>query len=155
MYEMDHPRHSDPARLKAALRLVLWNQGRTNAQIARLWGCSEAQVQNQLNHGELPLSNLMALLDWLGMSLTDLQMLADSNRTLEILRPTQNFNGYMQPATIDITPRYEERSKPLLPPPDDGRILLRRKEKFNLMRGPEPTFFGKLFSFFARIFGRS
>jgi hypothetical protein len=147
---------SDPARLKAALRLVLWNQGRSHAQVARLWGCSEAQVQSQLNQAELPLSRLMALLDWLNMSLTDLQMLADSNRTLEILQPTRNLNGYFQSPAIDITPRYEEPSlRPLLPPPDDGRILLRKSGKFNLMREPEPGFLRKVLSLFGRILRRS
>lgn len=147
---------SDPARLKAALRLVLWNQGRSHAQIARLWGCSEAQVQSQLNQAELPLSRLMALLDWLNMSLTDLQMLAVSNRTLEILQPAQKLNGYVQSHTIDVTPRYEEPLlKPLLPPPNDGRIQLRKSEKFNLMRGPEPSFAGKTLSLLKWMIRRS
>jgi hypothetical protein len=131
--------NSSQNRLKSALKLVLWNQGRSEAQVASLWGCSEQLARRQLGEEDLPLPRLLALLDWLDMSLSDLQMLAESNRTLDILK------GRGHKAALDVTPtsRPALRSKE-----DDGRIVLRAGE-LNLLRpGPQPEppgFFERLF----------
>lgn len=114
------------ARLIAALRLILWNKGRTYAQVARLWGCSELEARRQLISSQIPLSDLLSLLDWLDMSLADLQMLAESNRTLELIKapppsPSQEHYRVMPPARTALGV-------------NEGQILNRRTGRFNLMR---------------------
>lgn len=171
MHESFHDPRRAQMKLKAALRLVLWNQGRGLNEVAELWGCTEAQARDQLGETELPLGRLLLILDWLGMSLTDLQMLAASDRTIELLRPPQE-RAQPQPRAqmrVDAPTTIEAQSKRLLPATfeehfiseptkpasrvaDQSQILLRRTDRMNLLRNQEtnPGLFEKLFRIFAK-----
>lgn len=61
------------AQLKDTLRRMLREKGRTYAELAVHLDCSLATVKRILNHEELGLSRLLAICDWLDLSLADLE----------------------------------------------------------------------------------
>ena len=65
-------------KIKTALKQVLKKQSHTYADVAKVWECSVPTVKRQLGPEELPVSRLLTLLEWLNLSLSDLQKLAES-----------------------------------------------------------------------------
>lgn len=65
-------------RIKTALKQVLKKQNHTYSDVAKVWECSLPTVKRLLGKEELPLSKLLTLLDWLSLTLSDLQKLSDS-----------------------------------------------------------------------------
>lgn len=65
-------------KVKAALKQLLKKQNHTYEAVAKVWDCSVPTVKRQLGPEELPLSRLLVLLEWLNLSLADLQKLVDS-----------------------------------------------------------------------------
>lgn len=65
-------------RLKSTLRAVLKRRGHTYADVAAVWRCSLPTVKRQLGREELPLTRLLSLLEWLGLSLSEVEKLAQT-----------------------------------------------------------------------------
>lgn len=65
-------------RIKATLRGVLKKRGLTYAAVAGVWRCSLPTVKRQLGREELPLTRLLSLLEWLDLSLTEVEKLAET-----------------------------------------------------------------------------
>lgn len=65
-------------RIKTALKQVLKKQNHTYSDVAKVWECSLPTVKRLLGKEELPLSRLLTLLDWLSLTLSDLQKLSES-----------------------------------------------------------------------------
>lgn len=66
-------------KIKTALKQVLKRNNHQYSDVAKLWNCSIPTVKRQLGTEELPVSRLLALLEWLDLSLTDLHKLAESD----------------------------------------------------------------------------
>jgi len=69
-------------KIKAAIKQLLKKQNRTYSDLAKVWSCSVPTVKRQLGQEELPLSRLLTLLEWLGLTLSDLHKLADSENVM-------------------------------------------------------------------------
>lgn len=81
-------------KIKLALKQLLKKQNHTYADVAKVWACSLPTVKRQLGPEELPLSRLLILLEWLNLSLTDLQKLAESD-SLEAPKFTAKQSDYL------------------------------------------------------------
>jgi hypothetical protein len=64
-------------KIKVAIKHLLKKEGRTYNDLAKLWDCSVPTVKRQLGKEELSLTKLLTLLDWLGLTLSDLHKLAE------------------------------------------------------------------------------
>ncbi len=65
-------------KIKTALKQCLKKSNHSYADVAKVWGCSVPTVKRQLGAEELPTSRLLEILEWLSLSLSDLQKLVDS-----------------------------------------------------------------------------
>lgn len=67
-------------KIKAALKQILKRQNYTYADLAKVWDCSVPTVKRQLGPEELPVSRLLMALEWLNLSLTELQKISESDQ---------------------------------------------------------------------------
>lgn len=81
-------------KIKIAIKHLLKKQNYTYADLAAVWGCSLPTVKRQLGPEELPMSRLLSLLEWLDISLSDLQKLVESD-TLTRPRFTAKQNEFL------------------------------------------------------------
>jgi hypothetical protein len=100
-------------RIKAAIKLLLKRGDHTYADLANVWNCSVPTVKRQLGPEELPLSRLLSLLEWLGLSLSDLQKLAESEsltqpkyttKQLEFLAKNPREFAFLMKLYEELTP---------------------------------------------------
>lgn len=131
----------EQSKIKNALKHVMKTQGFTYADLANIWGCSLPTVKRQLGPEEMPLSRLLDALEWLNLSLSDLEKLAEAN-PLEQPRFTARQNEFLakNPREFSFLMKlYEEKTPEQiakqygLAKVDVEKILI-RLEKSDLIR---------------------
>ncbi len=109
--------------------------------MAKVWQCSLPTVKRQLGNEELPVSRLLSLLEWLDLSLSDLQRLSEADsltaprysaRQIEFLSKNLREFGFLMKLYERMTPaqiakKYKIDASTL------ERILI-QLEKFDLIR---------------------
>ncbi len=128
-------------KLKTAIKALLKRKNHTYADVAKVWKCSVPTVKRQLGPEELTLTRLLTLLDWLDVSLAELQKLAASNE-LERSELTERQNRFLADNPLafsfllkiydgltveEITRKYKLKSDAV------ERILI-QLEKYDLIR---------------------
>ncbi len=81
-------------KMKSALKELLKKREHTYADVAKVWSCSLPTVKRLLGKEELPVSRLLTLLDWLDLSLGELEKLAQTDNP-EDLRYTQRQTEFL------------------------------------------------------------
>lgn len=101
-------------KIKSALKSLIKSRGFTFQDVAELWQCSLPTVKRQLGPEELPVSRLLSLLDWLGLSLGELQKLAESGdldrprftvKQIEYLAKNLRSFGFLMKLYEGLTPQ--------------------------------------------------
>lgn len=128
-------------KIKSALKEYLRQQNYTYSDVAEVWKCSIPTVKRQLGAEELPLSRLLELLDWLNLSLAQLEKMAETEGH-ELPRWTQKQNeflaknprelGFLMKLYEGVTPAQIAKKYQMQPSAVD-KILL-NLEKYDLIR---------------------
>lgn len=128
-------------KIKAAIKQMLKKQDRTYADLAKVWNCSVPTVKRQLGQEEMPLSRLLTLLEWLGLTLSDLHKLADSDNVMaprytakqnEFLAKNPREFSFLMKLYEELTPEHIAQ-KYKLSPSTLQKILI-QLEKHDLIR---------------------
>lgn len=129
-------------KIKAALKHVLKQKDLNYKDVAGVWGCSEPTVKRLFGPEEIPLSRLLSLLEFLGLSLKELEAITQLDSLAQPLWTVKQndflaknprvFAFLMKMYETDSTPQtiaktYKIESKEL------DRILI-QLEKHNLIR---------------------
>ncbi len=128
-------------KIKTALKQCLKKQNHTYGDVAKVWGCSLPTVKRQLGPEELPVSRLLMLLEWLNLSLSDLQKLAESEdlanpkytvKQNEFLAKNPREFSFLMKLYEDLTPDQIAKKYKLTPQVLE-KILI-QLEKYDLIR---------------------
>jgi DNA-binding CsgD family transcriptional regulator len=128
-------------RIKVALKELLKKQGYTYADLAEVWDCSVPTVKRLLGQEELSLSRLLTLLDWLGLSLGELQKLAESEdlarpkytaKQLEFLAKNAREFSFLMKLYDGMTPEQIARKYKMSAKVVERTLM--QLEKFDLIR---------------------
>lgn len=131
-------------KIKQALKDILKKRAHTYADVAKVWDCSLPTVKRLLGNEELPLSRLLVLLDWLDVTLAEIDKLAQTDgieaprftqRQLEFLAKNLREFAFLMKLYQDKTPQQIAKKHGLSPQILD-KILI-QLEKYDLIRaGP-------------------
>ena len=128
-------------KIKTALKQVLKKQNHTYGDVAKVWDCSLPTVKRQLGPEELPVSRLLTLLEWLNLSLSDLERLAESEdlaspkytvKQNEFLAKNPREFSFLMKLYEDLTPDQIAKKYKLTPQVLE-KILI-QLEKYDLIR---------------------
>jgi hypothetical protein len=128
-------------KMKTALKQLLKKREHTYSDVAKVWGCSLPTVKRQLGNEELPLSRLLSLLEWLDLSLGDLEKMATADslmrpgftaRQTEFLAKNMREYVFLMKLYDDLTPQQIAKKFKLTSAAID-KILI-QLEKYDLIR---------------------
>jgi hypothetical protein len=145
-------------KIKAALKRMLRQKEMSYKDVAALWDCSEPTVKRLLGPEELPLSRLLSLLDFLGLSLKELHVLMGMEdldeakwtvKQNEFLAKNPKLFAFIMKLYESGATHHSIAKKYKIPPVELERILI-QLEKYDLIRvGPK----GDIKPFHARVPG--
>lgn len=128
-------------KIKQALKQVLKKRGHTYRDVAKVWNCSVPTVKRQLGNEELPVSRLLILLDWLDLSLGELQKLSEADtlmnprftaKQIDFLSKNLREFAFLNKLYEGLTPQQIAKRHKLEPAAVE-RILI-QLEKHDLIR---------------------
>ena len=129
------------AKIKTALKQALKKNNHKYSDVAKVWKCSLPTVKRQLGNEELPVSRLLELLDWLNLSLSELQALADSDslskpqftpKQIEFLAKNLREFAFLNKLYEDMSPQQIAKKYKIETSTLDK--ILRQLEKYDLVR---------------------
>lgn len=149
-------------KIKLALKDYLRKQKYTYSDVAQVWKCSIPTVKRQLGTEELAFGRLLEILEWLGLTLAEIEKMAESDRLeaprfsqkqIEFLAKDQKALEFLLKLYAELTP--EQIAKKYQIPAREMEKILILLEKHDLIRvsgggvvraalNPLPKFEGEL-----------